>query len=59
VIAICRQRGVGKGSGIPVEQTMVYMWEIRADKVTRFHLYMTAEEARDAARGASPSSSSP
>lgn len=55
VIAVCRQRGVGKTSGIAVEQTMVYMWEIRLGKVTRFHLYLTAEEAREAAR--SPSSS--
>ena len=51
VIAVCRQRGVGKSSGIAVEQTMVYMWEIQAGKVTRFHLYLTAEEAREAARG--------
>ena len=51
VIAVCRQRGVGKSSGIAVEQTMTYMWETRAGKVTRFHLYVDAEEARQVARG--------
>jgi ketosteroid isomerase-like protein len=52
VVAVCRQRGVGRASGIPVEQTMTYMWEIRDGKVTRFHLYLNAEEARKAAREA-------
>jgi ketosteroid isomerase-like protein len=56
VIAICRQRGIGKASGIAVEQTMTYMWEIRSGKVTRFHLYLSADEAREAARGASSAS---
>jgi ketosteroid isomerase-like protein len=56
VIAICRQRGIGKASGIPVEQTMTYMWEIRSGKVTRFHLYLSADEAREAARSASSAS---
>ncbi len=27
VVAVCRQRGTGRSSGIAVEQTMVYMWE--------------------------------
>jgi ketosteroid isomerase-like protein len=56
VIAICRQRGIGKSSGVPVEQTMTYMWEVRSGKVTRFHLYLSADQARQAARSASSAS---
>jgi ketosteroid isomerase-like protein len=45
VIAVCRQRGVGRGSGIEVEQTMTYMWDFRDGRITRFHLYLTRDEA--------------
>jgi ketosteroid isomerase-like protein len=49
VIAVCRQRGTGRASRIAVEQTMVYMWEFRRGRVTRFHLYATREDAIEAA----------
>ena len=54
VIAVCRQRGVGKASGIEVEQTMVYMWEIRDGRITRFHLYLNREDAVAAALAGRP-----
>ena len=50
VVAVCRQRGIGRSSGIAVEQTMAYMWQIRDGKVIRFHLYPDREEAVAAAR---------
>ena len=51
VIAVCRQRGTGRLSGIAVEQTMVYMWEFRDGRIARFHLYSNREDAVAAARG--------
>ena len=61
MVAVCRQRGTGRSSGISVEQTMVYMWEFRDGKIVRFHLYGDREDAiagalRGDGEGASPSS---
>jgi uncharacterized protein len=52
VLVPVRQRGRGRDSGIEVEMTACYMAEIRDDKAKRFHLYMTAEQAREAAEAA-------
>ena len=54
VIAVCRQRGTGKASGIEVEQTMVYMWDFRDGKIVRFHLYLDRESAVAAALDPAP-----
>ncbi|HKG35690.1 MAG TPA: nuclear transport factor 2 family protein [Solirubrobacterales bacterium] len=53
VVAVCRQRGTGRSSGIAVEQTMVYMWQIRDGRILRFHLYPDHDQAVAAARDAS------
>jgi ketosteroid isomerase-like protein len=49
VVAVCRQRGTGRSSGIAVEQTMVYMWQFRDGKIVRFHLYLDRDQAVAAA----------
>jgi ketosteroid isomerase-like protein len=49
VVATMRQSARGKGSGIPVEMEIFYMWEIRGDEILAMHLYPTREEAMDAA----------
>jgi len=54
VIAVCHQRGVGKSSGIAVEQTMVYMWDFQDGRIIRFHLYMDRDEAVAAALDPAP-----
>ena len=59
VVISCKQRGRGKGSGVPVEMDATYMVEIVGGLVTRFHLYAERDEAIAAAReeeGLSPSS---
>jgi len=54
VIAVCRQRGTGKASGIDVEQTMVYMWDFQDGRIVRFHLYMDRDAAVAAALDPAP-----
>ena len=49
VVATMRQSARGKGSGIPVEMEIFYMWEIRGDEILAMHLYPTKEEAVGAA----------
>jgi ketosteroid isomerase-like protein len=49
VVVDVRQFGLGKGSGVPVEQRISQMWEIRDGKVARFHLYPEHAQARAAA----------
>jgi len=59
VVISCKQRGRGKGSGVPVEMDATYMVEIVGGHVTRFHLYMRRDDAIAVARegeGISPSS---
>ncbi len=45
VIAKVRQSGRGKGSGIPVEMDIAYMWEVRDGRFAVMHLYPSREEA--------------
>jgi ketosteroid isomerase-like protein len=49
VVCDVRQIGRGKGSGIPVEMDIVYLWEIRDGKLASQHLYSSAEQAREVA----------
>ena len=50
VVASMHQSGRGKGSGVPVEMDIAYMWEVRDDKIVAMHLYATTEEAVQVAR---------
>jgi ketosteroid isomerase-like protein len=45
VVASMRQSGLGKGSGIPVEMEIAYMWEVREGRLAALHLYASREEA--------------
>jgi ketosteroid isomerase-like protein len=45
VVIDTHQRAVGRGSGIPVEQAMIYMTEVRDGYFTALHLYPTHDEA--------------
>jgi ketosteroid isomerase-like protein len=45
VVATMHQSARGKGSGIPVEMDIAYMWEVRDGKVAAMHLYASAERA--------------
>ncbi len=51
VVANMRQSGRGKGSGIPVEMEIAYMWEVREGKLAAMHLYASREEAVRVAEG--------
>lgn len=50
VIATIHQTATGKGSGIEVEFDVFYPFEIRAGRVTRFHLYRDRDQALEAAK---------
>jgi ketosteroid isomerase-like protein len=50
VVVDMLSRGVGKGSGIEVEQTLAYMWELRDGKAVAQHLYPTWDDALAVAR---------
>jgi len=50
VVTLVRQTGKGRGSGVPVEMQAAYMWDIRDQKLVRFQLHSTWEQAVDAAR---------
>ena len=50
VITAMRQRGVGTGSGVPVDLKVFYMFEIRDGVAVRYRLYGQREEALAAAR---------
>lgn len=49
VVATVHQTATGKGSGIPVEMDMVYLIGIAKEKLVALHLYLTKEEAVEAA----------
>ncbi len=45
VVAMVHQTGRGKGSGVPVEMVVAYLWEVREDRIIALHLYETQAEA--------------
>jgi ketosteroid isomerase-like protein len=49
VVAVLRQRGTGKGSGVPVELTHGGVFELRDGRVTRITLYLEPGDAFKAA----------
>ena len=49
VVTTCRQVGRGKGSGVPVEMEAIYMLETSGDRIVRFHLHASRDEAIAAA----------
>jgi ketosteroid isomerase-like protein len=49
VLVIFRLHGGGRSSGVPVEQPMGCLMQINGGKVSRWRLFMSHEEAREAA----------
>jgi ketosteroid isomerase-like protein len=49
VVADIRQYGRGKGSGIPVEMEVAYLWDVRGNRFAALHLYASREEAFEVA----------
>ncbi len=45
VVAMVHQSARGKGSGIPVDMDIAYLWEVREGKFAAMHLYETRKEA--------------
>lgn len=45
VVAMMRQSARGKGSGIPVDMEIAYLWEVRDGRFAAMHLYDSREEA--------------
>ena len=50
LVAGMRQSGLGKGSGIPVEMEIAYMWQVRDGILRAMHLYSSRREAIEVAR---------
>ncbi len=50
VIAEVHQEAVGAGSGVPVEMTLYYLFEIRNGRAVRLHMYPDREAALCAVR---------
>ena len=50
VVAITRQRGVGKRSGVPIELAHGIIFELDAGRVTRVSIFATPEQALEATR---------
>ncbi len=49
VVAVIHQSGRGKGSGIPVEMDVAYLWEVREGQLAAMQLYAAREEALEVA----------
>lgn len=46
VVSAVRQRAKGAGSGVEVAMDVVWLTEVRDEKIAALHLYTTEEEAR-------------
>lgn len=49
VVVPLHQTGTGKSSGVEVQIDVAYLFEIRAGRITRFHLYPDRAQALEAA----------
>ena len=49
VVIPARITGRGAGSGLEVDSTFGWLWEVRDDKMVRFHAYPAVDEATEAA----------
>jgi ketosteroid isomerase-like protein len=45
VVGAVRVRATGRNSGVPIKAVYGYLWEIKNNKATRFHVYETHDEA--------------
>ena len=49
VVSRAHQTARGRGSGIPVEMWIAYLWDVRDGQATALHLYPTRDEAVEVA----------
>jgi ketosteroid isomerase-like protein len=49
VVALLRQRGRSKATGLPVEMSLAQVWTLRDGKQTRMDMYSDRSEALEAA----------
>ena len=56
VVGAVRVRATGRNSGVPIKAVYGYLWEIKNNKATRFHVYETHDEALRSAGGLSAGS---
>lgn len=49
VLVSCRQRGRGKGSGIPMEHDVHFLFSVRDGQLVRWQMFHTEREAVEAA----------
>jgi ketosteroid isomerase-like protein len=49
VVVILRERGRGKGSGAPFEESHPQLWTFRRDRIIRWESFQTKAEALEAA----------
>jgi ketosteroid isomerase-like protein len=49
VVALTRQSGTGRGSGVPVDLNLGQVWDLEAGRVARMKAYLTHAEALEAA----------
>jgi len=45
VVSLLHQTATGRGSGIPVEMEIAFLWDVRGDAVAAMHIYPTRDEA--------------
>ncbi|HEY1274936.1 MAG TPA: nuclear transport factor 2 family protein [Thermoleophilaceae bacterium] len=46
VFVMCRYRGTGRGSGVPIDTHVAHVWEFDGDQVARLRMFGQAERAR-------------
>jgi ketosteroid isomerase-like protein len=51
VLVNVRQSGRGRTSGVPVEEDLFHLWDVRDGRATQLRAFTTREEAVRAARG--------
>jgi ketosteroid isomerase-like protein len=50
IVTELEQRATGRGSGVPIERRLAYMFDIPGELVTAMHLYTSFDEAVAAAK---------
>jgi ketosteroid isomerase-like protein len=52
VVVVLRMSGRGRGSGVPVEETIAHLWTVRGGKAVALQVYTDPEDALRDARAA-------
>lgn len=54
VVVVLRMSGRGRGSGVPVEETIAHLWTVRGGKAVALQVYTDPDDALRDARAAEP-----